>query len=181
MAPAPGWIDEVSDELRIEARLARAAEEVGGFGTRSQPSARGAASCRGNQLGGDLGQWVSVSSSSAWSGPVSRRADRAADHDAARVEREVRAERRAPAARLRVLAGVLAAGTLVSAGLAITAGLNETSRGYAALARVRELASAAVAATGTDPERAVLLALEALDESRAGGDTVRRRRSSRPP
>jgi WD40 repeat protein/DNA-binding SARP family transcriptional activator len=94
-----------------------------------------------------------------------RDADRT--HEAYRRAEELRIERRA-SQRLRALVVVVSIAALIAAGL----GLVATSRGREAAAsrreaRARELANAALANAETDPDLAILLALEAVDATRS--------------
>jgi WD40 repeat protein/serine/threonine protein kinase/DNA-binding winged helix-turn-helix (wHTH) protein len=101
-----------------------------------------------------------------------RDAERAAE--AARRRRERFLERRS-AKRLRALVAVLATASLVASGLALIA-RDQSRRAERAsrLATARELAGAAVANLELDPERSLLLALEAVRTTRSVDGTVLR-------
>lgn len=93
-----------------------------------------------------------------------------------RVRRDVQAaSRRTAARRLRMLLVVACIAALISTGLAVFA----VERGQATAAseresRSRELANAAAAAVETDPELAILLALESIDVTRSQGEAALR-------
>src|SRR4029079_11211044 len=75
--------------------------------------------------------------------------------------------------RLRALVAVLAAAALVATGLTLFA--TRQSRRAASEERnatARELAAASVANLGVDPERSILLALEAIDVTRSVDGSV---------
>ena len=98
------------------------------------------------------------------------------EHDFVRAGRAVvDAEVKARSRRRRALLGVLAAATAVSL---LLAGFAFIQRGQAdeqaRSATVRELAAAAVANLSADPERSILLALEAIETTRAVDGTVLR-------
>ena len=83
-----------------------------------------------------------------------------------RAVREVRLERRSRF-RLRALVAVLAISTAVATLLTLFAlGQEQKATREASLARVRELAAAALAERELDPERSILLALEAVKQAR---------------
>ena len=105
--------------------------------------------------------------------------DRARSKERARVEREQALERRS-VHRLRVLVGVLAVAAIIGGGLTVlavtqarrAAAQAEVAAQQADVAAARELAAASVANLGVDPERSILLALEAIDRTRATDGTV---------
>jgi WD40 repeat protein/DNA-binding SARP family transcriptional activator len=83
------------------------------------------------------------------------------------------AERRRRVRRLRVTVAALAVGLLLTGALSLFS-LGQTNRlgDQVAVANARELAAAAVANLDVDPERSVLLALEAVESTRAEGGSV---------
>jgi WD40 repeat protein/serine/threonine protein kinase len=103
-------------------------------------------------------------------------AERAAEQAAeeARTAREAALERRS-IRRLRALVGILAAAVLVGATLAAFALVQRgRARDEARLASARELAASAQANLEIDPERSILLAIEAVEITRSHDGTVLR-------
>jgi WD40 repeat protein len=98
--------------------------------------------------------------------------DRRQAGEAARRARERTLERRS-LRRLRALVAVLTVAALISGGLTVFA---SSQRGRAErqerIAVARELASAAVANLDEDPERSILLALQAVDQTRSVDGSV---------
>ena len=98
--------------------------------------------------------------------------DRSRRDEDARAAHERDLERRS-VRRLRAVVGVLAVASLVAVGLTVFA---MAQRGQAQKERrtaiARELAAASVANLDVDAERSVLLALEAIEETRSVGDDV---------
>jgi WD40 repeat protein/class 3 adenylate cyclase len=165
------WIDEARDDLRTERRVAGAARDW--IEADRDPSFL---------LGGSrLDQaeaWQAGSGLAAT--PEERefleasRAERdrlTADEEARRVHEE-ELERRS-FRRLRALVAVLGVAALVAIGLTVFA-TNERGRAEQERrnATVRELAAASVANIEVDPERSILLALEAIDRTRSVDGTV---------
>ena len=75
--------------------------------------------------------------------------------------------------RLRAIVAVLAAAALVAAGLTVFAmGQRGKAQAQERNATARELAAASVANLEVDPERSILLALEAIDVTRSADGTV---------
>jgi WD40 repeat protein/DNA-binding SARP family transcriptional activator len=88
------------------------------------------------------------------------------------AEREGVLERRS-AGRLRALVAVLAVAALLAGGLSVFAtGQRREAQQQSRVASARELAAAATANLVDDPERSLLLALEAVDRTRAVDGTV---------
>jgi WD40 repeat protein/DNA-binding SARP family transcriptional activator len=91
-------------------------------------------------------------------------------NEAQRVERQTRINR-----RLRLLVAGIAAGLVISLGLGFVAvDQRDRANTQRRVAVARELAAASVANLDTDPERSVLLALEALERTRAENGAARR-------
>jgi DNA-binding SARP family transcriptional activator/WD40 repeat protein len=165
------WIDEAREDLRQDRRLARAAAEW--RGSDRDPSFL---------LGGTRLEQIEVwaSSTDLAIGRAEReyikasldRRDAERAVEAARRGREQRLERRSRT-RLRALVAVFAAAALVAGVLTIVATDQRTRAADAArVARARELAAAAVANVDVDPERSVLLAIEAVEETRSVDGSV---------
>jgi WD40 repeat protein/DNA-binding SARP family transcriptional activator/class 3 adenylate cyclase len=165
------WIDGARDDLRTHRRLAAAAEEWD-VGTRD-PSFL--------LSGGRLEQFEAWSRASDialtsrerefLNESLERRdAQEAAERE--RVDRERKLERRS-ARRMRGLVAVLAVAALVAATLTAVATNQRNQAERARLeTRARELAAAADATLAIDPERSILLALEAVRTTRSVDGSV---------
>jgi WD40 repeat protein len=161
-----GWIEGAREDVRAHRRLAAAAREWAeadrdpGFLLRGAHLARfdGWSATSGLALTGDERAYLDASL-------AQRDAERAAEE--ARAERERALERRS-LVRLRALVAVFAVLGVVASGLTVLA-VNQRERAEreALVARARELAAAAVANLDEDPERSILLALEAVEQTRA--------------
>ena len=161
-----GWIDEAREDLRQERILTRAATEwVAG---QQDPSflLRGARLEQADVwvrttdlvLAHDLRRYVAAST-------TERAVERRADEE--RRAREMGIERRSTR-RLRALVAVFAIAALVAGSLTLIAtGQGRRAEREAAISAARELAAASIANLDDDPELAVLLAVEAVERSRA--------------
>lgn len=165
------WIDGARDDLRQDQRLARAAAEWRGSDRDPSFLLRGArldhveawASATDLAIGREERGYVKAS--------IDRR-DQERTAEAERREHEVQMERRARG-RLRALVAVFAMAALVAASLTIIATDQSERAGRAAdISQARELAAAAIASIDDDAERAVLLAMEAVNQTRAIDGTV---------
>ena len=170
-----GWIDDAREDLRIRNGLALAAAEWiqsdreesfllrGGRLETTATWRESAAEATGLDLNADEREYLDAS---IRAGEAVRAAEQA------RRERERVLERRS-AKRLRALVAILAAAALTASGLALIA-RDQSGRAARAsrLARARELAAAAVANLDVDPERSILLALEAVRTTRSVDGTV---------
>jgi WD40 repeat protein/class 3 adenylate cyclase len=165
------WIDDAREDLRTERRLATAAREW--VDAERDPSFLAG--------GSRLEQFETWRSSSGISLTPDQRGfvdaslaerDRRRTEEEARQAHERELERRS-VRRLRALAAVLAAGVLLAATLTVFA---FDQRGRAEregrVAVARELAAASVANLEADPERSILLALEAIERTRSADGTV---------
>ncbi|HEX6131314.1 MAG TPA: AAA family ATPase, partial [Actinomycetota bacterium] len=166
-----GWIDAAREDLRRERRLARAAAEWHAAGRDPSFLMSGA---RLEQLEA----WASTTTVALglhereYLAASTQLRERREAEDRARAERERGIERRSQR-RLRGLVAVLAVGALVASGLTVVATREreEASR-QSRLATGRELAASSVANLEVDPERSILLALEAIRTTRAADGTV---------
>jgi WD40 repeat protein/DNA-binding SARP family transcriptional activator len=161
-----GWIDTAREDLRTERRLVAAAREW------VDAEREASFLVSGSRLE-QLDAWHERSSLAIT--PEEREyleaslaeRDRRRAEEGARQARERALERRSWR-RLRALVAVLAAAALISSGLTVFA-FNQRGRaereGRVAIAR--ELAAAAVANLEVDPERSILLALEAVERTRS--------------
>lgn len=173
-----GWIDWARDDLRQNGRLTQAAAEWRGAGRDPSFLLSGA---RLEQVDA----WVSTTDLAL--GRPEREyikesldeRDRAVARERARQERETQLERRS-ARRLRGLVAVLAVGALVASTLSLIATNQRDMAGQEAaraeraalMASVRELVAASVADLDTDAERSILLAIEAVELTRAVDGSV---------
>ncbi len=161
-----GWIDEAREDLRQEQRLMRAAAEWRASGEDPSFLLQGA---RLEQLAVWIGSTtlaVGASEREYLRASLERRRE---EEEAASARRDeaARLERRS-VNRLRGLVAVLTAAALVASLLTVVA-VRQRGRALEAgrVADVRELAAAAMANLDVDPQRSMLLALEAV---RASGD-----------
>jgi WD40 repeat protein/DNA-binding SARP family transcriptional activator len=167
------WIDDAREDLRHERGLARAAAEWRGSG--GDPSFL----LRGARLE-QLESWASTTDLAigrperAYLKAGTDQRDREREDEERRREREARIERRS-ARRLRALVGVFAAAALIAGTLTVVA-TDQRGRAEreAGVARARERAAAAIANLEADPERSVLLAVEAVEATRSSDGTVLR-------
>jgi WD40 repeat protein/DNA-binding SARP family transcriptional activator len=166
-----GWIDTAREDLRTERRLIAAAGDWISAG-------RDASFLVSGSRLEQLDAWHERSSLAIT--PDERRyleaslaeRDRRRAEEESRQTRERALERRAWR-RLRALVAVLAAAALVASGLTVFA-LDQRGRAEreGRLAAARELAAAAVVNLEVDPERSILLALEAVERTRSVDGSV---------
>jgi WD40 repeat protein/class 3 adenylate cyclase len=165
------WIDAAREDLRVERRLAAAAREWieadrdPSFllqGSRLEQAASWA-DAAGIAVTPEEREYLEASEADR---------ERRTAEEAARESHEAELERRSYR-RLRALVAVLAVAALVAVGLTVFA---TTQRGHAQeqerRATARELAAASVANLDVDPERSILLALEAVDTTREPDGTA---------
>jgi WD40 repeat protein/tetratricopeptide (TPR) repeat protein len=163
-----GWIDEAREDLRFERQVVQGAAEWRAAGPDSSFLLRGARLDRAIA-------WVDSTDLSVGqrermfvkASTVQRELERSEEED--RRTHEAQIERRSRS-RLRALVAVLTAAALIASGLTVIA--VSQSRRAAREVRVatsRELAAASGAALDVDPERSMLLALQALDATRVDG------------
>jgi WD40 repeat protein len=166
-----GWIDASREDVITHRRLAGQAEEW-------QRSERDPSFLlRGGRLL-QIEAWTETTGlalATAERGYVAesvraRQVEQAAEEQ--RVARERVLERRS-VRRLRAVVAVLTAAALVAAGLTVIAlGQRSDAQRQARLATARELAAAASANLAVDPQRSVLLALQAIDATREDGAAI---------
>lgn len=161
-----GWIDGAREDVRTQRRLAVAAAEWAASGRDPSYLLRGSrlaqlqAWAPSSQLALSEEERAYMKSSSA-----ARKAEEAEERQ--RLQREAALERRS-VRRLRQLVAVLGAATLVTMGLTVFAFTQQQRADRETrIATARELSSAATANLEVDPERAILLALEAVEATRA--------------
>ncbi len=158
------WIEEAREDLRQERRLARAAAEWRASDRDPSFLLRGA---RLEQVAAwDAATDLAIGHEErAYLKASIDHRDRERTEEDERHRREVRIERRSRI-RLRALVAVFSVAALVTGSLTIVA------RNQARIARARELASAAIANLDSDPERSILLATAAVDETRSVDGSV---------
>lgn len=166
-----GWIDDARDDIRTQRRLAASASEW----DRSErdPSFL----LRGSHLE-QLEEWVGATTLTLsaddrlYLDASARRRDEERTAEQARQARERSLERRS-VRRMRALVAVFAVAALVAGSLTIVArNRGALAERQAREARARELATASLANIQADPERAILLAIEAVRTTRAADGTV---------
>jgi WD40 repeat protein len=168
-----GWIDEARDDLRTLNRLAVSADEWRASGDDSSFLLRGARLGHTEEWAASTTVAMSTEDGAFLDESIRQRDEDLADEQA-RLGRERALERRS-VRRLRGLVAVLAAAALVAASLTVVA-TNQSGRAEheARIATARELAAAAIANLQADPERSILLALEAVRTTRSVDGTVLR-------
>jgi WD40 repeat protein/DNA-binding SARP family transcriptional activator len=165
------WIEAARTELRTERRLAAAARDWADAGSDPSFLASGARLARFEALA-DAGSVALTPVERAFLAESVTERDRIAAEDVQRRERERELERRSWR-RLRALVAVLAVATLVAATLSGVA-LRQTDRlgEQVRITTARELAAESVGNLAVDPERSILLALEAIDTTRGADGSV---------
>ena len=165
------WIDAAREDLRTERRLAASARDW--IDADRDPSflLQGSRLEQAETWQTNSGLAVTPEERDYLDASRAERERRTAD-EAARLAHEEELERRS-FRRLRALVGVLAVAAIVAIGLTVFA---TTQRGRAEsqerTAVARELAAASVANLDVDPERSILLALEAIDQTRSVDEPV---------
>lgn len=166
-----GWLDEARADLRLQRLLANAAGEwlqAGrdrGFLLRGSRLDQFRDWAQHTHLANTAEEQAFLEASLA-----ARRERETAE--AARREREMALERRAQQ-RLRMVVGVLLVAAVVALGLTVYAfSQNRIAQAEARQATARGLASAAVSNLDVDPERSVLLAMEAISETVEAGEAA---------
>jgi WD40 repeat protein/DNA-binding SARP family transcriptional activator/class 3 adenylate cyclase/tRNA A-37 threonylcarbamoyl transferase component Bud32 len=165
------WIDDAREDLRQQRGLAQAATEWRGSDKDPSFLLRGTRLDQLEQLAGATDLAIGRPERVYLRASLDRREQERADEEA-RLERERRVERRSRT-RLRALVAVLTVAALVAGSLTIVA----TRQGgraerEARIAGARELAAAAVSNLEVDPERSILLAVEAIRRTRSIDGTV---------
>jgi WD40 repeat protein len=165
------WVDDAREDLRQHRGLAQAAAEW--HASERDPSFL----LRGTRLeqleawadGTDLA--IGQRERAYLRSSIERRERDRAEEDARR-KRERRLEQRSRT-RLRALVAVLGVAALVAVSLTVVA-TNQSARAEreARIAEARELAAAAVSNLEVDPERSILLAMEAVKRTRSVDGTI---------
>ena len=175
-----GWIDAARDDLRIQRQLQAAAGDWTAADHDPSFLATGARLVQYEAWRRDSELTATDAELAYFDASVEHR-DRTAAEETARQERERALERRS-VRRLRILVAVLGLAALVAGGLTVVAvtqarrAADEALRAgrEARVATARELAAAADANLDVDPERSMLLAIEAIETTRDSDGTVLR-------
>ncbi|HEY6567569.1 MAG TPA: BTAD domain-containing putative transcriptional regulator, partial [Actinomycetota bacterium] len=160
------WIDEAREDLRQERGLARAATEW--VGSDRDPSflLTGARLDVAEQWAASTDLAIGRNERVYLKASIDERMRERAIEDERR-EHEVRLEQRSKV-RLRALVAVFAVAALIAGSLTIVAtSQSEKADDAARISHARSLAAASIASLEEDPERGVLLAIEAAEETRA--------------
>jgi WD40 repeat protein/DNA-binding SARP family transcriptional activator len=157
-----GWIEAAREDVRTHRRLAAAARDWVDSGRDPSFVLRGSHLTRFEAWAASSGLALTADERNYLNAGLAQRdTDRAMEES--RKAREVALERRS-LGRLRALVAVLAALALVASALtAFAFSQRRAAQREARLATARELAAAALANLEVDPERSILLALEAVD------------------
>jgi WD40 repeat protein/class 3 adenylate cyclase len=165
------WIDVAREDLRTERRVAAAAREWSEAGQDPSFLLGGSRLEQSETWQATSGLAVTPEEREYLDASRAERERRTAD-EVARLAHEEELERRS-FQRLRALVAVLAFAALIAIGLTVFA---TTQRGRAQreerTAAARELAAASVANLDVDPERSILLALEAIHRTRSVDGTI---------
>jgi WD40 repeat protein/serine/threonine protein kinase len=165
------WIDEARDDIRVRNTLASTAVDWEASGRDESFLLRGARLER-------VATWAettTVSPSAGEAAYLRASVERRDEERAAEAERQARerALERRSIRRLRgVVAAVTAAALVASILTAVAVDQRSQARREARLATARELAAAAVANLEIDPERSILLAMEAVKATRSSDGAV---------
>ncbi|MGH2642188.1 MAG: BTAD domain-containing putative transcriptional regulator [Actinomycetota bacterium] len=167
-----GWIDEAREDLRFERQVAQGAAEWRASGRDASFLLRGTrldravAWVESTDLAFGQHERMFVTASTH-----QRELERSQEEE--RRAREQRIEHRSRS-RLRALVGVLTAAALVASALTVIA-VRQTDRAQREVrsATARELAAASLANLDVDPERSILLALQAVATTLEDGITLR--------
>ncbi len=165
------WIDAAREDLRTERRLSTAAKEW--IEADREPSFLLAGSRLEQAETWEAESGVAATPEEHEYVAASRaERDRRQAAEVAREAHERDLERRS-VRRLRAVVAVLAVAALVAAGLTVFAtGQQREAQAQERNASARELAAASVANLEVDPERSILLAIEAIDVTRSADSTV---------
>ncbi len=160
-----GWLDSAREDLRTERRLAATAQEWDDTGRDPSFLAAGsrlAALERWAARWSSTGGWTPAPLERAYLDAALAARDRAREEQAERLARERALEQRS-VRRLRVAAALLAVAVVGVSSLTVY-GFSQRNRAEreSVVAQARGLAAASAASLDEDPERSVLLALEAV-------------------
>ena len=160
------WLDAAGESLRTQRRLAASAREWIDAGRERSFLVSGSRLAQFEAWRESSGLGVTPGEREFLEASLAER-DRLSAEEEARQVRERALERRS-LRRMRALVAVLAVAAVVAAAVTVFAvGQQSRAEREARVARARELAAAAIASLETDAERSVLLAVEAVDETRS--------------
>jgi WD40 repeat protein len=162
-----GWIESAREDLRTHRRLVTAAAEW--VAADQDPSFL----LRGGRLQ-QLQAWAATSSLTLTGRERQYLKASAAQHNTEQAERQAHAaHQRRATSRFRALVGALAVLALVASGLtAVAFNRQAAARRQDRIAAARELAAGSVANLAVDPERSILLALQAVNTTYEADGTV---------
>ena len=165
------WVDDARDDLRNQRQLAVAAAQWAEAGRDTSFLLTGSRLELTDEWAASTQLLLTPTDREYLAASVAERQRLEAD-EAERRGREAKLERRG-VNRLRALVLVMGIGALLAGGLSLIV-LNESQRAsrQARFATARELAAAAVANLDVDAERSVLLALQAVQETRSVDGSV---------
>ena len=165
------WIDVAREDLRTERRVAAAAREWAESDRDPSFLLSGSRLDQADVWRAGSGIAVTPEEREFLDASLAER-ERLTAEEEARVAHEQDLERRS-VRRLRAVVAILAVGALVAGVLTVFAfRQQDRAETEERTAFARELASASVANLEADPERSILLALEAIDETRSVDGTV---------
>ena len=165
------WITAAGDDVRMHRRLAAATAEWEEAARDASFVLRGDRLARVEAWAGTSELALTHAERAFLDASLAQQATERSD-EASRRAREAELERRS-VRRLRGLVAVFAALALVATGLtALTLDQRRRAEREARRASARELAAAAAANLGVDPELSILLALEAVDATQSADGTV---------
>jgi class 3 adenylate cyclase/dipeptidyl aminopeptidase/acylaminoacyl peptidase len=160
------WIDAAREELRTERRVAAAAREWVESDRDLSFLLSGSRLDQADSWRSTSGIAITPEEREYLDASLEQR-DRTREEERARQAHEEELERRS-FRRLRALVAVLAVASVIALGLTLFATRQSSRRGVEErTATARALAAASVANLDVDPERSILLALEAIDETRS--------------
>jgi WD40 repeat protein len=165
------WVDRARADLRAQRRLAAAAGDWVDAGRDASFLAAGSRLEQFASLAARTDVALTPDERGFVDASLAKRDRRTAD-EAARQARERELERRSRR-RLQALVAVFAAAALIAGGLTVVALRLAAQRAeQVRITTARGLATAALANLDVDPDRAILLALEAVETTRAADGTV---------
>jgi len=162
-----GWIEEDREAIGVLSRLREAAATWDDLGRDPGALYRGARLEVATDLAGDQVHELPDLEREFLEASTAAR-----DHEMREEAERLAAQSRANRRLRRQRAGIVAALVVALAGGFIAVDQRGEATRERRVATARELAAASVAALADDPERSVLLALAAVEESRSGGETA---------
>jgi WD40 repeat protein/DNA-binding SARP family transcriptional activator len=165
------WVDEARDDVRQQRRVAASAGQWIESGQDRSYLLSGSRLDQATHWISSTRMLLGASERTYIAASMAERI-RAEAEDRQRDEHEAALERHA-VTRMRALVVALGVGALVAGGLSLLAlGESQRANRETRTATARGLAAAAVANLDADPEQSILLALQAIDETRATDGTV---------